>query len=155
MPVALRNQVQERAKNQCEYCHTSELWQYVPFTIDHIIPLSLGGTDDPENLALACFHCNRRKSNQCSGIDPETQSEVPLFHPRLQAWSEHFIWSQDGLKIIGLSETGRATIVTLNMNRERTLRIRAADVEVGRHPPNDDPIESENDTDSGKLHNKK
>ncbi|WP_229490518.1 HNH endonuclease [Nostoc favosum] len=28
------------------------------------MPLSLGGTDFLENLALACFHCNRRKTNR-------------------------------------------------------------------------------------------
>ncbi|MCP4168338.1 MAG: HNH endonuclease [Chloroflexi bacterium] len=47
----------------CEYCHTSEEWQYVRFTIDHIISLSQGGTDYSENLTLSCFHCNRHKSN--------------------------------------------------------------------------------------------
>ena len=29
--------------------------------IDHIIPLALGGTDDPENLVPACKHCNSVK----------------------------------------------------------------------------------------------
>jgi HNH endonuclease len=32
------------------------------FTVDHIVPLAQGGTTILENLALACFHCNRRKS---------------------------------------------------------------------------------------------
>lgn len=53
------NQVRQRAQSLCEYCHANEQWQYVPFTVDHIIPLSQGGTNNIENLALACFHCNR------------------------------------------------------------------------------------------------
>jgi 5-methylcytosine-specific restriction endonuclease McrA len=36
---ATRQAVRQRAAELCEYCHTSERWQYVPFTIDHVIPL--------------------------------------------------------------------------------------------------------------------
>ncbi|MBD1854067.1 MULTISPECIES: HNH endonuclease [Leptolyngbya] len=35
----LQQQIRERAKFLCEYCHASEKWQYVQFTIDHIIPI--------------------------------------------------------------------------------------------------------------------
>ncbi len=33
-------------------------------SIDHRIPRALGGTDDPENLALAHFWCNAVKSDR-------------------------------------------------------------------------------------------
>ena len=105
------------------------------------MPVSEGGTDDVDNLALACFHCNRRKANLTHAIDPGTGSEVPLFNPRMDVWQKHFIWSTDGLTIIGLTPTGRATIYHLNMNRERVVNIRLADKEIGRHPPSEDPIE--------------
>jgi len=45
----LQQHIRERAQNLCEYCHASEEWQYVRFTVDHIIPLSMGGTDRPDN----------------------------------------------------------------------------------------------------------
>lgn len=32
-------------------------------TVDHITPRSLGGTDDADNLATACFSCNSRRGN--------------------------------------------------------------------------------------------
>ena len=35
-------------------------------TIDHLIPVSLGGTNEPENLALAHRHCNVARSNRGS-----------------------------------------------------------------------------------------
>ena len=54
-----QNQVRQRANFLCEYCHASEQWQCVPFTVDHVIPISKGGVRSLENLALACFHCNR------------------------------------------------------------------------------------------------
>jgi hypothetical protein len=134
-------QVRQRARYLCEYCHTSEQWQYIKFTIDHVIPLNRGGLNDLDNLALACFHCNRRKSNKITAIDEETQQEVLLFNPRYHNWKDHFIWSKNKLCIIGLTPTGRATINRLSFNRTRVIDIRSADVEVGRHPPSDDPIE--------------
>jgi hypothetical protein len=133
--------VRQQANRLCEYCHTSERWQYVRFTIDHVIPLSRGGSDNPDNLALACFHCNRRKADKLTALDPVSGEEVPLFNPRRDAWGKHFIWSSDGLFIIGLTPTGRATVEALELNRERVINIRAADQMVGRHPPPGDPMQ--------------
>jgi hypothetical protein len=93
-----------------------------------------------DNLALACFHCNRRKSNKVTANDPESGEFVPLFNPRQQSWNDHFIWSEDGLYLIGLTAVGRATIELLTLNRQRIIHIRAADVLVERHPPADDPV---------------
>ncbi|KJH70432.1 HNH endonuclease [Aliterella atlantica] len=139
---ATQNQVRQRAKFLCEYCHASEQWQYVAFTIDHVIPLTKGGTNSIDNLALACFHCNRQKSAKLIAFDEQSRSEVPLFNPRTDSWSEHFIWSTNTLLIIGLTPTGRATVAALAFNRARMMNIRAADREIERHPPANDPIES-------------
>lgn len=53
-----------RAEGRCEYCNTEMIhdriaWDAVQF--DHIIPKSKGGSDDEENLALACKVCNNAK----------------------------------------------------------------------------------------------
>lgn len=87
--------------------------------MDHILPQSLGGSDELGNLALCCRRCNERHYNFTSGIDPETEEEIPLFNPRKQQGSEHFIWSSDGIKIVGITSTGRATCHRLDMNDER------------------------------------
>ncbi|MBD2256260.1 HNH endonuclease signature motif containing protein [Pseudanabaena sp. FACHB-2040] len=142
IPAEMQRQVRRRAKFLCEYCHASEQWQYVQFTIDHIIPLTAGGSDDLENLALACFHCNRRKSNRQAVTDFQTGVEVALFNPRLQRWHDHFAWSSDLLEVVGLTPTGRATVTALALNRDRILAIRATDLAIGRHPPPDDQVES-------------
>ncbi|MHC5748638.1 MAG: HNH endonuclease [Nostoc sp.] len=139
---ATQNQVRQRAKSLCEYCHASEQWQYVSFTVDHLIPLTKGGANSIDNLALACFHCNRQKSDKLKAFDEQSLSEVPLFNPRTDSWQEHFIWSTDTLSIIGLTPTGRATVAALAFNRARIINIRAADREIGRHPPPDDPIQN-------------
>jgi len=134
----VKDKVRQRANYLCEYCHVSEKWQYVRFTIDHIIPQSYSGSNTLDNLALACFHCNRRKSDKLLVFDPETGDKVPLFNPRKESWNKHFIWSEDGLLIIGLTPVGRATIEELQFNREQVINIRAADIAVGRHPPKGD-----------------
>lgn len=136
-----QNQVRQRANFLCEYCHASEKWQYVPFTVDHVIPVSKNGSNSIDNLALACFHCNRQKSNKRLAIDDDSGIQVSLFNPRTDLWEKNFIWSADTLRIIGLTPIGRVTITQLSLNRERIINIRAADQEVGRHPPADDPIQ--------------
>lgn len=141
-PASLQREVRKRARYLCEYCHTAEQWQYVPFTVDHVTPLNRGGSDNLDNLALACFHCNRRKSDREVGLDPISGEPTQLFNPRTQEWNEHFIWSHDHLRIIGLTPYGRATVDALELNRERALRLRAADLSVGRHPPVGDRVQT-------------
>lgn len=141
IPPSVEGLVRRRAGERCEYCHTSEHWQYIPFTIDHVVPLSKGGTDDPENLALACFHCNRRKANRLTAVDPVSGLEVSLFNPREDDWPFHFCWSANKLLILGLTPVGRATVNDLALNRERIISIRSADLVIGRHPPSNDPIQ--------------
>ncbi len=114
------------------------------FAIDHIIPQSLpGSSDDPDNLALACQRCNGYRYNFTTGIDPETKSQIALFNPRQQNWREHFIWSGDGLKIIGITSTGRATCDRLDLNDERhnqgsIIKARRLWIKGGWHPPSQD-----------------
>lgn len=55
-----RMQVFERDDFTCVYCHEDQ----GPLECDHIIPLSKGGTNDIENLATACFRCNRSKAGK-------------------------------------------------------------------------------------------
>ncbi|MEZ4661223.1 MAG: HNH endonuclease [Caldilineaceae bacterium] len=140
IPEYIQQQVRERADGLCEYCHTIEKWQYILFTMDHVTPLSQGGDDTFENLALACLHCNRHKWHHTLGIDPITNLTHGLFNPRRDIWSTHFIWSADGATIIGMTPIGRATIEQLDLNRLRIVSIRLTDVAIGRHPPQADPV---------------
>jgi hypothetical protein len=106
--------------------------------MEHLIPIVAGGTSTIENLALACFACNRRKWDRRTAIDPHAGGEHRLFSPRVDRWNDHFAWSADGLEIVGVTSVGRATVRMLDLNRERLKRIRAADLEIGRHPPESD-----------------
>jgi hypothetical protein len=142
--AAMRQLVRQRANYFCEYCHSSEEASTALFTLDHLIPQSLGGSDDPNNLALACHRCNGRRYNFTTGIDPKTQAVVALFNPRKQQWSDHFIWTVDGLRILGISPFGRATCVRLDLNddyhNEGSIRnARRLWLRGGWHPPDHDP----------------
>lgn len=134
---SVRETIRQRANFLCEYCHTNERWQYVRFTVDHIIP---NDEDSIENLVLARFHCNRRKSDKTEVFDRLTNKSIRLFNPRMHIWKEHFEWSDDKISIVPKTEIGRVTAELLALNRERILQIRLADVGVNRHPPSEDLI---------------
>nr|WP_263363469.1 hypothetical protein [Pseudanabaena sp. UWO310] len=74
----------------------------------------------------------------------ETQTIVSIFNPRQNKWSEHFIWSDNGQKILGITAIGRATIERLDMNDERhddgaIQSARRFWIRGGCHPPAHDP----------------
>lgn len=91
--------------------------------MEHIIPESLGGSSDEENLALACQGCNGVKAKKTHAIDPVTGRKIPLFHPRRDDWHKHFTWSPNQLYLIGLTPRGRATIRELELNRTGVLSL--------------------------------
>lgn len=134
IPAPLRKLVRRRARNRCEYCSLSQRGQEAVFHMDHVTPGSEGGLTAAENLALACVSCSLRKGARTQGIDPLSGQAAILFNPRRQHWDEHFLWN--GVKVEGLTATGRATVLTLKMNHARMIRIRREEKANGRHPPN-------------------
>jgi hypothetical protein len=106
--------------------------------IEHIIPVAKGGDSSEANLWLSCPLCNRFKSDRTSARDPDTGNEVPLFNPRTQRWSEHFRWSDDGIRVLGLTAIGRATVALLHLADDPdALVVRMHWVRAGWHPPHD------------------
>src|SRR5919109_3513852 len=114
IPGAVRRRVIRRAQGRCEYCGLSQEGQEATFHIDHVIPITAGGQTVAENLALACVSCSLRKAARQAAVDPQTGQEAALFNPRLDTWHEHFRW--EGVYLVGLTATGRATLSALNMN---------------------------------------
>jgi len=133
IPTSLRRLVIQRSGDRCEYCGISQIGQVATFHIDHVIPVIAGGETNSDNLALACVSCSLRKGARQEIEDLETGETVTIFSPRQQLWNKHFHW--DGVKIIGLTSTGRATIKALDLNRATMLAIRVEEELLGRHPP--------------------
>lgn len=48
---------------QCVYCGQHIFSDRNPLTVDHIVPLSKGGSSDRTNLVPCCFKCNKRKDD--------------------------------------------------------------------------------------------
>ena len=123
MDAATRNLVRQRAKNRCEYCLLSQDHSELTHHIEHIIAKQHGGSDEADNLALACHRCNLRKGPNVTGIDPESEEIVALFHPRRDEWASHFRFG--GPYIEGITPAGRATVRLLMLNDARGLELRA------------------------------
>jgi len=122
MDAALQGLVRRRAYFRCEYCLLPQALVSTPFQFDHIIAQFHDGQTIADNLAYACFHCNNFKGPNVAGIDPATGEIIRLFHPRRDAFAEHFKWEAE--QIVGLTPVGRATIRTLRLNQPLRLVIR-------------------------------
>ena len=124
MSVAeLRAAVRKRAKSRCEYCGLPDLLpNLIRFHLEHIRAKQHGGSSANTNLAWACARCNERKGTNLSGVDPDTNRVARLFNPRRDAWVKHFAF--EGLRIRGLTATGRATAWLLEFNSDDRLRWR-------------------------------
>lgn len=133
----LRKKIREDANNQCGYCRSLQKYVLGILEIDHIIPKAAGGSDQEENLWLACRLCNSYKSTQTHAIDPVSNTKVALFNPRKQKWIKHFSWENNGALIHGLTPCGRATVLALQLNNPYAVMVRQAWISAGWHPPSE------------------
>lgn len=130
-----RQAVIRRAQGYCEYCRSPMRYSPDPFAVEHIVPRAAGGRNETSNLALACQGCNNHKFRSMEAVDPVTGVLVPLFHPRQQRWSQHFLWSADTTVVVGRTPSGRATVERLRLNREGVVNLRRVLATIGQHPP--------------------
>lgn len=138
IPEEVRIRVRAQANHQCGYCRSHQRYILGVLEIEHLIPKAAGGSDEEENLWLACRLCNSYKGTQTYAKDPVTNRNVKLFNPRQQKWSRHFAWTVNGTHISGLTATGRATVLALQLNNPYAVTVRQAWVSAGWHPPESD-----------------
>ncbi|NEP04587.1 MULTISPECIES: HNH endonuclease [Okeania] len=68
IPLAVRKYVFERDRYHCKSC--GKTTRETQLTIDHIIPLASGGSNDISNLQTLCSKCNQKKKHN---FDPRFQ----------------------------------------------------------------------------------
>jgi 5-methylcytosine-specific restriction endonuclease McrA len=73
-PPKLRFEVLKRDGFRCRYCGRSGAQGEVKLHVDHVVPVSKGGTNDIDNLVTACEECNLGKSNGVLGVSTEAAS---------------------------------------------------------------------------------
>ena len=122
MTDALVEQVRVLAGDACEYCQFPQSASPLRFVLDHVVPLGRGGVRALENAALSCGWCSRHKGSTDSGIDPGSGAVTRLFHPRRDAWAEHF--RRNGATLVGITPIGRATIAVLAINDPSRITVR-------------------------------
>ena len=133
MNSSLVELVWARAGGICEYCHMSQVFDDLPFQIDHVIAEQHKGKTIAGNLALACFRDNHHKGPNLAGVDPKTGKRVWLFNPRRQKWDRHFRWN--GAILVGRTAVGRTTIEVLAINSIDRIRHRMQLIAEGVFPP--------------------
>ena len=131
----VRARVRAQAGDRYGYCRSPQRYVLGQLEIDHIIPTAAGGSDDEDNLWLACRLCNGFKGAQAYAYDPVTGRRIRLFNPRHQHWSRHFQWSTEGTQVQGRTATGRATLIVLQLNNVIAVMVRQTWVSAGWHPP--------------------
>ena len=132
MEKSLEQFVWSRANDSCEYCRVPQAFDPLWFQVDHIIAVQHLGPTIEENLALACYSCNRHKGPNIAGFDQITRLVVPLFNPRRQVWAEHFAWR--GAELDGLTSCGRFTVHVLAINIDYRVALRRALMYEGVFP---------------------
>jgi len=135
IPDSLYELVASDAHFQCGYCRCPQRVLPYRLEIEHLLPVSLGGTNDRDNLWLSCHRCNKLRSNYMEVTDPLTGEVVPIFNPRLDEWEKHFAWEHGALLIVGSTARGRGTAATLDLNDRYHLSARGVWIAAGMYPP--------------------
>ena len=120
----LRRRVMARAQGRCEYCRIPEDATINGCEIDHIIAEKHQGETTAENLALACFFCNRNKGSDLGSHKPQTEEFVRFYNPRTDEWDAHFGVEDDGITFTALTDIGEVTARILGFNDANRLQER-------------------------------
>lgn len=135
LSAELRHRLVEADDHRCAYCQTTQANTGQPMVVDHIIPEAQGGQTEFGNLCFACRRCNEFKGSTIRTRHPHTDEMVSIFHPRQHTWTDHFTWDAPGVRLIGLTAIGQATVMVLNLNNGVIVAARRRWVSVGWHPP--------------------
>ncbi len=121
----LRRRVVARAKAHCEYCRIPEDATVNGCEVDHIIAEKHDGPTTEDNLAYACFFCNRNKGSDLGSHRPNTHEFVRFYNPRIDRWEDHFGFDvNDPITVVALTEIGEATTRIFGFNDPNRLQER-------------------------------
>lgn len=80
----------ERDRFSCVYCGKSVIVDNIILHIDHIYPVSKGGTSDIFNLATSCSKCNLEKKDNVMSDKNILDYWIEIDNRNMKAGKEHF-----------------------------------------------------------------
>jgi 5-methylcytosine-specific restriction endonuclease McrA len=81
-----RRNIFYRDKNRCQYC--GKVFAQRDLNLEHVVPLSRGGSSNWTNVVTACIACNTRKGNRTpfeAGMQLVRSPRKPAGHPLMRA----------------------------------------------------------------------
>ncbi|HMS39046.1 MAG TPA: HNH endonuclease signature motif containing protein [Pyrinomonadaceae bacterium] len=126
----LRQQVEDRASNICEYCLIPIEETYFGGEIDHIVGIKHKGETVLENPALSCHPCNRHKGSDLGSNSAITNILTRFYNPRIDIWTEHFQVNEDA-EIVPHTEIGEVTVRIFKFNEFERVLERQGLIELG------------------------
>lgn len=118
IPKKTRLEIFERDNYTCRYClkkmrpllnldivHSLQS----PITIDHVIPLSLGGTHNKKNLVTSCRKCNHEKANRLiKPFEPTKKLQKKKSRSEAELLGDEWAMMR---KILGIKKPHRGEVV--------------------------------------------
>ena len=93
LKIWLRNRLAEAQNWKCCWCgcETDPVHdKRNSATIEHVIPRSQGGTDDPDNLAMSCSRCNNKRAT--TSVDAFLEHAIIAYSTQpLKFEKEHYV----------------------------------------------------------------
>ena len=101
-------------RDECSLCGTTETLE-----IHHIVPISKGGTNETENLAILCDKCNRKIRNK---IVPIIEKQFKITQFGGNGIRENLRQQIENLSDVTVKITGDILkqVITVRGNREKT-----------------------------------
>lgn len=124
MPSSVRKRKRwDQQLKSCCWC--GHFLQLEMATWEHIIPDSLGGTNEIDNLALAHLECNRKRGNN-TYQQPCQRIEFDFIRIRLQSWNRRVGLATKQKKKQGVNIKPKFVPLTQELIDERTKKEIAA-----------------------------
>lgn len=100
--------------NAAKCYHCGKVLTRKEFTIEHLLPITLGGANDEENLAIACGTCNQEYSKAIDQLISRLENEQRKLQKEVQTDSQKIITYWESLREERRKERDRLEIPGAN-----------------------------------------
>ncbi|NKT91768.1 hypothetical protein GS854_01625 [Rhodococcus hoagii] len=120
----LRYEILRRDNHACRYCGAAA--PDVKVVVDHVVPVALGGSDEPSNLVTACWDCNSGKS-----ASPADAPVVDDVRQKAVVWASAIEAAAEARRVAADGRRARNEQFEAAWNRLRPHQFRACALPTG------------------------